>query len=204
MLILTLLFALAVTLTAGIDAVRSASGGYWHRAAFQAIVILAGAIGVGIGLGCFRGASSWAMSSVGATVVIAAVLANTSGGAATGTRFNLTGMFVRFRNDPPAAVELLAGLSMLALAGLTLMLWAPGVAFGRLVAGVGLLAPVVAGVWMVWVGPLSGWALSLHPIAQAVLALVGFLIALALVSAGGHLIIRALEADAAEPRHADA
>lgn len=195
MLILTLLLSVGLTLTAGVDIARSASGGFWYRVALQVTIILAGAMGVGIGMGRFRAASAWASATVGATVVIAAYLASMSGGAGQGAGFGLSGTIKRLRMDPPALIELLAGLGILAIAGLSLMLRAPGVAFARLFAGVGLLIPVVAGVWMFWRGPWSGWALSLHPIAQAVLALVGFLIALVLISAGGHLVIRALEAD---------
>ncbi len=195
MLILTLVLAVGLTLAAGIDVVRSASGGFWYRAALQVTIIIAGAIGVGIGLGRFRAASAWASATVGATVVIAAILASMSGGAGQGAGFGLSGTIERIGMDPPALIELLAGLGILALAGLSLMLRTPGVAFVRLFAGIGLLIPVVAGVWMFWRGPWSGWALSLHPIAQAILALIGFLIALVLISAGGHLVIRALEAD---------
>lgn len=192
-LALTLVASLALVATAPMVAWSSASVSLWHRFGFQLLIALTGVIGVLTGVGRFRSAPAWALLCVGWTAAVAATLSLITRGFAQGARFTPTGMVTRAQNDPLVALQILAGVVILALAAATLMARRPRVALRRFGLGVALLAPVIVGAALSFSAPVRSAFLGLHPIVIAVLALVAFLVAIALVSAGGHFLIRALE-----------
>ena len=185
----------AAVLAGGVFGVWRAIGeGMWFRLGFEVVLVVAGLIGVFAGLGRFRSAPAWALMSVGGTVVVAAFMANLSGGTGQGASFNLSGFFQRYAQDPISAGQLGAGALILTLSVLVLVTRSPRVSFTRLGIGLALLAPVVVGAALWFTGPLRTWVHGLHPIVQAFFGLVAFIGILVLVSVGGNLVIRSLEA----------
>lgn len=181
-----------------------ASGGYgvwfaidlqaWFRIGFEVVLVVSGVIGLLTALNRFPSAPAWAMSCVGGAAVICALLANSAGGMGQVAGFS-PGAIVRSAiTNPHAAARLGAGFGMLALAALTLMLRSPAVSFRRFGLGVLCLAPVIVIGALWFAGPLSQFFGGLNPIIQTVIAVLAFFSVVALVSAGGHNLIRALEA----------
>jgi len=188
------LASLALVVSAPIVAWSAAGGSLWFRLAFQVLVGLIGVTGVLAGLGRFRSGPAWALASLGFPAALAAFLSLITGGFAQGARFTPGGLLTRARLNPFIAAELVAGLTLVTLAALTLMARRPGVALRRCLLGAALLAPVIAGAGLALVPAVRSAVAGLHPVAIALGALIALLAAIVLISAGGHFVIRALEA----------
>lgn len=192
------------------------SGGYgmwfaisleaWFRIGFEVVLAIAGVIGVLTALGRFRQAPAWAMACVGGATVVCALLANTAGGVGQVAGFSPGAIVRSALADTHSAIRLGVGFGALGLSALTLMLRSPGTSFRRLALGLLCLAPVAIAGALWFAGPLSQWVTGLNPIVQTVLATLAFVAAVALISAGGHCLVRALEAgvEGADRRNADA
>ena len=165
----------------------------WFRIGFEAILVMAGVFGVLIAMGRFQAGPVWAMTCVGGATVVSALLANSAGGAGQVAGFSPGAIVRSAMSNPFAAARLGAGFGALALGALTLMLRHPSKSFRHAVIGLVCLAPVAAAgaLWMF--GPLGRLISSLHPVLQTVLAVFAFFAIVALVSAGGHNLIRSLE-----------
>ncbi len=180
--------------------------GAWFRIGFEVVLALAGVFGIVTALNLFRSAPAWAMSCAGGAAVVCALLANSAGGTGQVAGFS-PGAIVRSAvTNPHSAARLGAGFAVLGLAALTLMLRHPSVSFRRFAIGLACLAPVAiaAALWIA--GPLGQLVGGLNPIVQTMLAVLVFFAVVALVSAGGHYLIRALEAGVEDPdeHHANA
>lgn len=166
----------------------------WFRIGFEVVLTLAGAIGLLTAMGRFESGPVWSMSCVSGAVFVCALLANSAGGEGQATAMTPGAMVRSALRNPHSAARLGVSLIILLMAGLTLLLRSPRVGFQRLFIGLGLLAPIAAGAALWFAGPLRSLVDGLHPVLQTALALLAFFAVVFLVSAGGHYLIRALEA----------
>lgn len=160
--------------------------------AFDSLGVLAAVFGVLAGLGRFNLAPAMALVCVAGASLVAAVLGYdiAGGGGLTGS---LRDPFVLVRSALSAAI--------VALAGVVVLLRAPGQSFRRLGVGLALLAATIA-VSAVWaLPPMRAWLNSgnVMGLASAVVALIATaVLAVGLVSAAGHNLIRAFELGSAK------
>jgi len=196
-LALALALSLGIVVSALAGLWVSAGAGNWVRAGFEALLLTAGVFGALTGLGFFRGGPAMALTCVGGAAFFATVITfitRTGRPTTAGTE-----MVIAILTDPHAGARLAASLLFGMLAAATLMARRPGPALRYLAIGLILLAPVaaMAAAWR-WTA-LGGWIGGLNPVVVTLLAVVGFLLVVALVSTGLHNLIRALEVGRPDP-----
>lgn len=191
-LVLLGLISLFVVISGAAGIWQSFESQAWFRVGFEGSLTFVGIFGLLTALGRFQSAAVWSMTTVGGVVTVASMLAFFTRGGAPST-IGLA-IFRDMIHDPHAAARLLAGISMLILASLTLLLRGRTLAFRRLFKGLAFLAPVALVALLWFAGPLARLFDGLNVIVQSALVFFGFFIFLFLISAGVHFVIRALEA----------
>jgi hypothetical protein len=154
---------------------------------FDVLGVLAAVFGVLTALGRFNFGPAMAIASVsGVSIVSAALGFDTVGG----------GGFSAILRDPMVLTRIALSFGVLAVGGAIVLVRDPRDSFRYLAVGVALLVAsiVVAGIWLL--PPLKGWlqSKSVVGLASAVVALIATAtLAIGLVSAAGHNLIRAFE-----------
>ncbi|TVQ32549.1 MAG: hypothetical protein EA376_05465 [Phycisphaeraceae bacterium] len=166
--------------------------GDWFAIGFDLTVIVAGAMGVMVGLGRFRASHALALLCIGGAIAVSGLLAFAASSRADAAQ----GMGVMVRGtlrDPLTLSRYGVGALLMALSGVILALRRPGKSLPLLAMGAGLCLPaaIAAGIGL---HPTSrDWLAGLPPLLLTVIAFVAFFTLLVCVSAGLHCIIRAFE-----------
>lgn len=200
---------LAVALFCGVTAVAgmvvAARGQAWYMLAFEAVVLVT-AVPCAI-LAARRDGSGHAMAMLclGGVVGVTAALIDPNLVKALIQRQTPNVQPVGGVNIMPWIVaRLVCGAALGAMAALTVLLRRPARSFPLLLKGIAFGLPVMAVGVAVVIPSLRGKVLGLSPVGLIVLAIAGTAILGALISASGHLIIRAFavgleEAEPARP-----
>lgn len=194
LLVLVLLASAACVLTALGGVALGVLGSAWFLLAFEIIVLMAGLMGVLVGLGRFRDAPALATLCVGGCVFVAAVLSEptfvarvlqgSSGAAQSIAGFNLR---------PWALGRAGLGACLMVVSALIVLSRRPSLSLPFLIRGVLYGAPVLAILAALFVPPVRA-ALSGLPLSAIVaIAIVGFFVLGAFFSISVQNIIRAFE-----------
>lgn len=194
LLVIVLLASGACALSALGGIALGVLGAAWFLLAFEVIVLLAGIMGVLVGIGRFRDAPALATLCVGGCVLVAAVLSEPTFVArllqgSAGAAQTIAGVSLL----PWALARAATGAGLIAVSALIVLSRRPAQSAPFLLRGVLYGAPVFAILAALVVpsvrGSLSGLPLS----AIVAIAIAGFFVLGALFSVSVHNIIRAFE-----------
>lgn len=156
----------------------------WSLLGFEAVILVAGVIGVLLGLGRFRRGPALALVCVAGTVLVGTGLGRLS------VLANPRAVLV----DPWFVTRLLASLALAALATLCVFSRSPVKSWRSFLWSVVLGVPVLMMLGVVWKGRRLLAPLDSAPEAVRVaVALLGFILFIVLASASVHKLIRAFE-----------
>jgi hypothetical protein len=156
----------------------------WSLLGFELVILVAGTIGVLLGLGRFRQGPALALVCVAGTVLVGTGLGRLS------VLANPRAVLV----DPWFVTRFLAATALVALATLCVFSRSPGKSWRSFIWSVVLGVPVLVMLGVLWKG--RGLLAPLDSAPEAVrvaVALLGFLLMIGLVSASVHMLIRAFE-----------
>jgi hypothetical protein len=187
-----------VTIVVAVFGMVSTAQAPWLAFAFQATIILAGALGVLQGLRRFDGAPAMASLCVAGTFFVAGFLAYYGAGGQIAFRSLVSGHPDSFDAGTLPTWALLAeiGASVIvgAVAGLLALGRSPGESWKQLVIGVALGAPVVVGGAAAYKLHLAQRIGSLHMIVATLVSVSLFVLVVGLLSASANAIIGAFAA----------
>ena len=180
----TLLLSAVTLVSALAGLVGSAMSQAYYLAGFEVIVVVACILGVLTGLGKFNSGPSIAIACTAGTIFVGAVLGYIS---LAGSIFGVRPLYF-------LAFRVLIAFAMFGCAGGVLLARRPGASMRLLLLGVAFGAPVVLalGAWMK-IGAVRQAVHGVNPNLLAVLATPLALLAIGLISASAHCLIRAFE-----------
>jgi hypothetical protein len=155
----------------------------WFLLGFELVTIIAGVVGVLLGLGRFAAGPGLGLLCVAGAIGVNGLLGYLGAGK------ELMGVGLK----PFLAARLVAAGVLVAVAGVAVLGRRPMVSLPRLAAGLGCAAGVVAvclGAWKAWSVLISLKSVPL----QALIGLIGFALVLGLLAAAVHLTVRAFQA----------
>ncbi len=205
---LVALVSLAVIVAAVAGGGSTAQAGAWLTFAFQMTVVVAGALGVLVGIGKLQDAPSMGALCVAGTFFVAAFLGYYGAGGSISFRALLGGDFGAFNEGELPTwvllVELGAAGLISSIAGLLAMGRSPKEAWKQLILGFALGAPVVIGGAAAYKLGLIGRITSMNMIVSTVIIVVLFALVVGLLSASGNAIIKAFSAGLPDLENPDA
>lgn len=202
------LISLVAIVAAVAGSAATGQAGAWLTFAFQLTIVVAGALGVLVGIGKLKDAPAMGALCVAGTFFVAGFLGYYGAGGSIAFRALLGGDFGAFNEgELPTWVLLVelgaAGLTG-AIAGLLAMGRAPREAWKQLILGIVLGAPVVIGGAAAYKMGLIGRITSLNMIVSTVIIVVLFALVVGLLSASGNAIIKAFSAGLEDLENPDA
>lgn len=185
------LFCLVSALAGMVIAFKGQS---WYMLAFEFVVVISAAPGLMIGAGRVRSGHAMGMLCLGGVVGVTAALIDPE----------LMKALIQRQTpkvDPVWGVNILpwilarlaAGAVLVGLSALTVLLRRPGRSLPLLAKGMAFGLPVLVCGGLVLVPSMRGKLSALSPVSLIVLAIAGTAVLCVLISASGHLIIRAFQ-----------
>lgn len=198
--LLLALFCLATSIAGVVVAVR---GQAWYVLAFEIVVLITAAPTAWVLAGRARAGHAMAMLCLGGVVGVTAALIDPELVKAIIQRQKPNVQPIGGVNVMPwILARLAAGGVLCAMSALAVLLRRPGRSFPLLFKGIALGLPVVACLAAAAVPSMRARFTGLSPIWLIVLAIAGTAVICVLISASGHMLIRAFQAgieDEAEP-----